>query len=166
MVYKVKPIYKAVQVIKGDSGKQSKVILFTPRGEKLTQKKVTELSKADQVIMICGRYEGVDERVAQYIADEEISIGEYDLLGGEVPAMVLIEAVSRLVPGVIGNHQILKQRVTDKGAFVEYEQYTRPSVFQTEEGEEWKVPEVLLSGDHKKIEKWRKNHSKRIGETG
>ncbi len=167
MVYKVGPIYRAVSSIKKDSENESqkiRTILFTPRGRVLTQKKVTEFSDLDQIIMICGRYEGVDERVAQHIADEEISIGNYVLLGGEVPAMAVTEAVSRLVPGVIGDPEILDERVTQKGSFVEYEQYTRPQVFLTEKKEEWTVPEVLLSGDHKKIEKWRKKHSRNIGE--
>jgi len=162
MVYKLGPIYRAVKDIK-DKSLKSRVVLFSPRGEKLDQKKVTSLSKIDQIIMICGRYEGVDERVAKHIADEEISIGDYVLLGGEVPAMALTEAVSRLVPGVIGDPEILDQRVTKKGGFIEHEQYTRPQIFETEKGERWEVPEILLSGDHKKIEKWRKEHSENIG---
>lgn len=166
MVYKVGPIYKAVNKIeKASKTKQAKTILFTPRGKVLTQKKLTEFSGLDQLIMICGRYEGVDERVAQHIADEELSIGDYVLLGGEVPAMAVVEAVSRLLPGVIGDPKILDERVTKKGGFIEYRQYTRPRVFKTQEGEEWEVPEVLLSGDHKKIEKWRKKNSRKIGET-
>jgi len=164
MVYKVEPIYYAVKSIKLKQV-SSKVILFTPRGEDLTQRKITKLSKIEQLIMICGRYEGVDQRVAEYIADEEISIGDYVLLGGEIPAMALVEAVSRLAPGFIGDEEILKERVTKKGEFVEFIQYTRPQVFETEEGETWKVPEILTSGDHKKIEKWRKEHGKRIGES-
>jgi len=161
MVFKVGPIYRGVKAVEKDD--DSHVILFTPRGKKLTQKKVTELSKHDQLVIISGRYEGVDERVSK-IADEEISIGDYVLLGGEIPAMAVIESVSRLVPGVIGGNGILDERVNEDGTFWEYEQYTRPRVFETEEGEEWEVPEVLLSGDHKEIEKWRKEHSKEIGE--
>ncbi len=169
MVYKVEPIYKAVRDIKKKSEvhpSKSKTILFTPRGEKFNQKKVTRFSKLKQIIMICGRYEGVDERVANHIADEEVSIGDYVLLGGETPAMVVVEATSRLVPGVIGEPDILEERVTKKGGFVEYEQYTRPRVFEGEEKEKWEVPEILLSGDHKKIKKWRQKHSKRIGDAG
>lgn len=163
MVFKVGPIYKAVKKInKGEA----RVILFTPRGKRLTQKKITDYSKLSQLIMICARYEGVDERVARHIADEEISIGDYVLLGGEVPAMAVIEAASRLIPGVIGDPEILKERVTVKGNFKEYVQYTRPHIFETGEGEKWEAPEVLLSGDHKKIEKWRARHSKNIGEKG
>ncbi len=168
MVYKVGPIYKAVKDIKKESDvkkQKIKTILFTPRGKILNQKGVTSFSNFDQLIMICGRYEGVDERVAQHIADEEVSIGNYVLLGGEVPAMAVIESVSRLIPGVIGDPEILDERVTKQGGFIEYEQYTRPRVFQTQKGKEWTVPEVLLSGDHKKIENWRKKHSRNIGES-
>ncbi len=163
MVYKVEPIYKAVKEIE-DKDKKTKVILFTPRGETLNQRKITKYADCEQIILICARYEGVDERVAEFVADEEISIGEYVLLGGEVPAMALVEATSRLVPGVIGEPEILKERVTKKGDFKEYVQYTRPQVFKNNEGEEWKVPEVLLSGHHRKIKKWRKRHSKKVGE--
>ena len=106
--------------------------------------------------MICGRYEGVDERVGKYIADEQISIGDYDLMGGELPAMVVTETVARLVPGVIGKEEFLKEHIKD-GGFVEYPQYTRPEVFST-----WKVPKVLMSGNHKKIEEWRTKHGKII----
>jgi tRNA (guanine37-N1)-methyltransferase len=116
-----------------------------------------QFSKLDQLILICGRYEGVDERVAKHLADLEVSIGDYDLMGGELPAMITIETVSRLVPGVLGKKELLKQRVTKEKGFIEYAQYTRPEVFN-----KWKVPKVLISGDHKKIEEWRKKHSKII----
>lgn len=168
MVYKVGPVYRAVKEIKQNSkaeARKSRTILFTPRGEKLTQGEVTEFSRLDQIIMICGRYEGVDERVGKHIADHEISIGDYVLLGGEVPAMALTEAVSRLLPGVIGEPEILEKRVTEEGKFKEYEQYTRPRVFEGEEGERWEVPEVLLSGHHEKIRKWRRDHGEEIGES-
>ena len=102
MVLRVEPIFKAVKALAKNKKKKCKVILFTPRGQKFTQKVAYKLSKLDQVIFMCGRYEGVDERVAQKIADMEISIGDYDLMGGELPAMVVIETISRLVPGVIG----------------------------------------------------------------
>jgi tRNA (guanine37-N1)-methyltransferase len=117
--------------------------------------------------LICGRYEGVDERVAKHIADINISIGDYVLMGGEIPAMVVIEAVSRLIPGVLGKSYLLPERMTkSKGragkGFIEYPQYTRPEVFEPKKGIKWRVPKVLLSGDHKKIEEWRKKHSKII----
>jgi tRNA (guanine37-N1)-methyltransferase len=171
MVLMAEPIYKAIKQVQGKAasakalasrGKiKSKVILFTPRGKKFTQKLAYKLSKLDQIIFICGRYEGVDERVAQKIADMEVSIGDYDLMGGELPAMVAIETISRLIPGVLGKPQLLKERITKSGGFIEYAQYTRPEVFEIN-GKKWKTPKVLLSGDHKKIEEWKKSHSKVI----
>jgi len=160
MVLKVEPIYKAVKKIK--KSKKAKVILFTPRGQKFNQKIAHKLSKLDQIIFICGRYEGVDERVAKNIADMELSIGDYDLMGGELPAMVAIEATSRLVPGVLGKEALLKERITKNGGFIEYAQYTRPEIFTPGKGKKWQVPEVLLSGNHKKIEAWKKEHGKTI----
>ena len=160
MVLKVEPIYKAVKQIK--KPKKSKVILFTPRGEKFNQQLAYKLSKLDQIVFICGRYEGVDERVAEKIADMEISIGDYDLMGGELPAMISIEAISRLVPGVLGKLQLLKERISKTGGFLEYAQYTRPEIFEPHKGKKWKVPAVLLSGDHKKIDEWKTAHGKVI----
>ncbi len=178
MVLKVEPIYKAVKKLQ-KKGK-SKVILFTPRGQKFNQKMALQFSKLDQIIFISGRYEGVDERVAKNIADIELSIGDYDLMGGELPSMIVMEATSRLVPGVLGKEALLKERVTKSGGFIEYAQYTRPEIFspskilrgKTWEGklkklgrarpEVWSVPKVLLSGDHKKIEIWKKEHGKVI----
>ena len=163
MVLKIEPIYKAVQSLKSKiKSQKSKIILFTPRGKKFTQKMALEFSKLSQLILICGRYEGVDERVAKYLCDEKISIGDYVLMGGELPALVVIESVARLVPGVIGKSELLKERFTKKGGFLEYPQYTRPEVFEPQKGVKWKVPKVLLSGNHKKIEEWRKKHSKVI----
>ena len=168
MVLKVEPIYKAVTALKIRNpkseirNKKSKVILFTPRGQKFNQQLAYKLSKLDQIIFICGRYEGVDERVAQKIADMEVSIGDYDLMGGELPAMVAIETISRLVPGVIGKKELLKERISKKGGFLEYAQYTRPEVFEPAKGKKWRVPKVLLSGDHKKIDEWKLSHSKVI----
>lgn len=160
MVLKVEPIYKAIKKI--NKSKKAKVILFTPRGEKFNQRLANKLAKVDQIIFICGRYEGVDQRVAKKIADMEISIGDYDLMGGELPAMVCIEAISRLVPGVLGKPQLLKERISKSGGFLEYAQYTRPEVFKTKEGKNWKVPKLLLSGDHAKIDVWKKAHGKVI----
>ena len=115
------------------------------------------LSKYDQLILICGRYEGVDERVAQYIADEEISIGDYVLSGGELPAMILVEAVSRYISGVLGKYESLEDI---KGS---YPVYTKPEMFKSkiksQKSKVWKVPKVLLSGNHKKIDEWRKKFS-------
>ncbi len=160
MVLKVEPIYKAVKEIK--KRKKSKVILFTPRGKKFNQKLAYQLSKLDQVIMICGRYEGVDERVAKHLADLQLSIGDYDLMGGELPAQVLTETVTRLIPGVLGKPQLLKERITKEKGFIEYPQYTRPEVFSPRKGVKWQVPKVLLSGNHAKIAEWRKKYGKAI----
>ena len=162
MVMKVEPIYKAVKDVRLKD-KNSKVILFTPRGVDYTQKKATEYSELDQLIMICGRYEGVDERVKAHIVDESLSIGDYVLIGGEIPAMAVVESVSRLVPGVVGidNEGFLDDRVRGEG-MIEYPQYSRPEIFETDEGDKWKVPDVLLSGHHKNIEKWREDKGKII----
>ena len=164
MVLKIEPIYRAVEKIKekGKNIKKQKVILLTPRGEKFNQKMATEFSKLDRLIIICGRYEGIDERVAKYIADKNISIGNFVLMGGAVAAMAIIEAVARLIPGVLGKPQLLKERVTKEKGFVEYPQYTRPEIFSPKKGVEWKVPKILLSGHHKKIAQWRKKHTKII----
>lgn len=179
MVLKVEPIYKAVKQIQGKAASakasasrgKSKVILFTPRGQKFTQKMAHKLAKLDQIIFICGRYEGVDERVAQKIADIEVSIGDYDLMGGELPAMVAIETISRLIPGVLGKPRLLKERISKKGGFLEYAQYTRPEVFKVKTrlrkgygGARWRVPKVLLSGKHKEIDEWKRAHGKIIEE--
>ena len=179
MVLKIEPIYKAVKNLSTRSdlvGKDKKVILFTPRGQKFNQKLAFKLSKLDQIIFICGRYEGVDERVAKNIADMELSIGDYDLMGGELPAMVVVETVARLVPGVLGKKKLLKERITKSGGFIEYAQYTRPEVFDVSKyirnwracppkfrkAKIWRVPKVLLSGDHKKIKEWKNKHKKII----
>ncbi len=161
MVFKVEPICEAIKNIRSKNKKiKSRVILFSPRGKKFNQTMAKQFAKLDQLIMICGRYEGVDERVAEYIADEVISIGDYVLSGGEVPAMVVVEAMSRLVPGVVG-----KKESAEK---FDHAQYTRPEIFSAKSGSVsgekkkvgWAVPKVLLSGNHKKIEDWRRKHSK------
>jgi tRNA-(guanine-N1)-methyltransferase len=131
------------------------VILFSPRGKELNLKVLKRLLKYDELILICGRYEGVDERVSKYIADEEISIGNYILSGGELPALVLIEALSRLIPGFLGKYESLEYT---RGS---WPAYTRPAVFSPKKNIKWKVPNVLLSGDHKKIEEWRKKYLKK-----
>jgi len=162
MVLKVEPIYKAIQSLKKKKEKKTKVILFSPRGKKFNQKMATRFSKLDRLILISGRYEGVDERIAKHIVDEEISIGDYVLMGGDLPALVLIETVSRLIPNVIGKPELLKERITKNKGFIEYPQYTRPEIFSPQKGISWRIPKVLLSGNHKKIEDWRKKHSKII----
>lgn len=146
MVFKAEPVAKAVAKIK--SKNKSRVILFSLRGEKFSQETAHRLAKYDQLIFICGRYEGVDERVAKYVADEEISIGDFVLSGGELPAAVVIEAVSRLVPGVLGKIESLEEL---KGT---YSVYTKPEIARID-GKKRHVPKILLSGNHKKIDEWR-----------
>ena len=165
MVMKIEPIFKAVTALKRkaqSAKRKTKIVLFSPRGEKFNQKTAYQLGKLDQLIFICGRYEGVDERVAKHIADKELSIGDYVLMGGELPAIVVIETVARLIPGVLGKKKLLKERITKTKGFIEYPQYTRSEIFQPKKGVKWQVPKVLLSGNHKKIEEWRKKHAKII----
>lgn len=161
MVMKVEPIYKAVQGIKKKlKKKRSRTILFSTRGEVFNQKKAKRLSKYDELILICGRYEGVDERVAEHVADEEISIGDFVLSGGELPALIVVDAVSRQFPGVLGKYESLEEI---KGS---YPVYTRPPIFSPKSmrtissKSQWKIPKVLLSGDHKKIAAWRQREEK------
>lgn len=150
LVFKVEPIFKAIKSIK--TKKKSKVILFSPRGKKFDQALAKKWAKLDQLIFICGRYEGVDERVADYIADEVISIGDYVLNGGEVAAMVVMEAVSRQLPGFMHD--------ADSALKDDHAQYTKPEIFELKKGRKWRVPKVLLSGNHAEIEKWRKQRMK------
>ncbi len=162
MIFKIEPIYKAIERIKRI--KKSKIILLSAKGKKFDQKFARSLSKLNQLILICGHYEGIDERVAKYVADIELSIGDYVLTGGELPAMVVVDAVTRLIPGVI-KEESLKEESFGKGDLEkigEYPQYTRPEVFSPKKGICWKVPEVLLSGNHKKIQEWREKHKKQI----
>ena len=152
MIMKPDVVYDAYNSIKSE---RAKVIYMSPQGKTLNQKKVEELSKEKHLIILCGHYEGIDQRVIDKIVDEEISIGDYVLTGGEIPAMVLIDSVSRYVTGVL-NEQSIKDESFSNG-LLEYPQYTRPEVF-----EGMKVPEILLSGHHENIEKWRKNKSLEI----
>ncbi len=152
MVMKVEPLYKAVQQLTTNNLPQkTKIILMSPRGKKFNQKKAKKYSALDNLIIICGRYEGIDERVMCYVADEVISIGDYVLSGGEIAALAIIEATARLIPGVLGNEGSPEQGL--------FPQYTRPEVFITNEGEKWCAPKLLLSGNHKLIEEWRRKHS-------
>ena len=152
MIMKPDVVYDAYKSIKSEN---AKVIYMSPQGKVLNQKKVEQLSKENHLIILCGHYEGIDQRVIDKIVDEEISIGDYVLTGGEIPAMVLIDSVSRYVEGVL-NEESIKEESFSEG-LLEYPQYTRPEIFEGE-----KVPEVLLSGHHKNIEKWRKEKSLEI----
>ncbi|HCD37834.1 MAG TPA: tRNA (guanosine(37)-N1)-methyltransferase TrmD, partial [Candidatus Omnitrophica bacterium] len=156
MVMMAEPVFRAVEQIRGakDEGrKATKTILLCPQGKTLNQKLASKLSKYRHLILICGRYEGVDERVRTRLADEEISIGDYILTGGELAAMVLVDAVARLIPGVLG-HKDSSILESFSNNLLEYPQYTRPADFRGME-----APEILLSGDHKKIEAWRRNQA-------
>jgi len=155
MLMRPEPIFEAVKNIRSQGLKvsRSQVILLSPQGKKLTQKIAKDLSKYKHLILICGHYEGVDERVRQKLVDEELSIGDYVLTGGELPAMVLIDSVVRLIPGVLGDKNSLNFE-SFEGNLLEHPHYTRPQVFQRME-----VPEVLLSGDHQKIAAWRKKEA-------
>ena len=152
MVMKPDVVYDAYKSVRSD---KSKVIYMSPQGSTLNQKKVQELSKYDHLIILCGHYEGIDQRVIDKIVDEEISIGDYVLTGGEIPAMVLIDSVSRYVEGVLNEDSIKEESFLNN--LLEYPQYTRPEIFEGQ-----KVPEVLLSGHHENIEKWRKEKSYEI----
>ena len=149
MVMRVEPIFNCVEAIKRKV-KKPKIILLTPQGKRLNQGKIKKLSKLTHIILVCGHYEGVDERVRSSLADEEISIGDYVLTGGELPAMVLIDAIVRLIPGVLGDKNSLNFE-SFEGNLLEYPHYTRPASFR-----KMNVPEVLVSGDHHKIEAWRR----------
>lgn len=154
MVMQVEPIYRAVADIQ-KANLKSRVILFSAKGKKYTQKDAQRLLQYDQIIMICGRYEGVDERVAENIADEEISIGNFVLTGGEIPAMLLVDSVMRLLPGVLGNDQSIIEESHSIDGYLEFPQYTKPEKFLS-----WEVPRILLSGNHSEIKNWRKIKSK------
>ncbi len=149
MVMNVEPIARVVAAIKKEVP-ETRTILLSPGGRPFDQEKAWELSRLPSLTLICGRYEGIDERVRLHFVDEEISIGDYVLTGGEIPAMVLVEAISRLVPGVLGDPEsVVEESFT--GELLEYPQYTRPRDYQG-----FRVPEILVSGDHKKIRDWQK----------
>ena len=147
MVMTPQPLVDAVKKIKGR--RKVKVVYMCPGGTPFTQKKARELSKEKGIIILCGHYEGIDERVREMVVDESISIGDYVLTGGEVPAMVIVDAVARLVPGVLGKEASLSEESFETG-LLEYPQYTRPSDFSGK-----KVPAVLLSGNHEAVKLWR-----------
>lgn len=155
MVLKPEPIFRAVETIWPERQPGQRVILLTPQGKLFNQAVARRLSQERELLLICGRYEGVDERVAEHLADEELSIGDYVLSGGELAACVVIDAVARLIPGVLGNQDSTAQESFtapgDELGILDYPQYTRPAEFRG-----WKVPEVLLSGNHEEIRRWRR----------
>ncbi|HLN19021.1 MAG TPA: tRNA (guanosine(37)-N1)-methyltransferase TrmD [Patescibacteria group bacterium] len=181
MVMKVEPIYKCVQDIISNSPnclisnkiskskiqisskcqilnsnkENTRIILFSAKGKRYAQTDAKRLAQYDNLILICGRYEGVDERVAQNLADEEISIGDYVLTGGEIPAMVVVDSITRLLPGVLGNSESAVTESHSAEGYLEYPQYTKPENYN-----DWKVPEILLSGNHEEIMKWHIKNAK------
>ena len=153
MVMKVEPIYKALKAL--SKKRKRRVLLMSAKGKPLTQADAKRLSKYQQVVIICPRYEGVDERLLDYV-DEEISIGNYVLTGGELPAMVIVDTITRLLPGVLGKDESSVDESHSEPAVLEYPQYTRPEVFRKK-----RLPKELLSGNHKDIAAWRTNNKKR-----
>lgn len=155
MVLKVEPIAECLKAVKELQASRyepnaTRTILFSAKGKIMTQADVKRLATYDRLILLCGRYEGVDERVAEYLVDEELSIGEYVLTGGELPAMIVVDAVARLIPGVLGNEESAVTESHSALGVLEHPQYTKPEVWQGK-----RVPEVLLSGHHAEIAKWR-----------
>jgi tRNA (guanine37-N1)-methyltransferase len=154
MVLKPEPLFEAVEAIKAELGSSEvPIILLSPQGRLFNQATARELAGHEQLILICGHYEGVDERVAEYLASDEISIGDYLLSGGEIAAMAVMDCVVRLLPGVLGSADSLAEE-THVGGLLEYPQYTRPETYRS-----WTVPSVLLSGDHGEIARWRRQQS-------
>lgn len=152
MVMKVEPVERALSTVKRHE-LHPLVVLMTPQGETFNQKIAAELVGNEQVVLICGRYEGFDERIREHLVDREISIGDYILTGGELSALVVIDAVARLIPGVLGNDESIQTESFSQG-LLEYPQYTRPAEYKG-----WSVPEVLVSGNHAQIELWRRVES-------
>jgi tRNA (guanine37-N1)-methyltransferase len=161
MVMKPEPIFEAIESVLGLASPPTQptpdsnipVILLTPQGRVFNQTIAEELSRYDRIALLCGRYEGIDERIREHLVTDEISIGDYVLTGGEIPALILIDAVSRLIPGVLGDPTGAEDDSHSMG-LLEYPHYTKPADFRG-----WKVPDILLSGDHAKIEKWRREQA-------
>ena len=151
MVLKPEPIFEAVESIWPERQPGQKVILLSPQGQKFTQSVARELSREKELLFICGRYEGVDERVAEHLADAELSIGDYVLSGGELAAAVVIDAVARLLSGVVGNSASTVNESFEQGVLLDYPQWTRPANFRG-----WMAPEMLLGGNHEQIRRWRR----------
>lgn len=162
MILRIEPVYNALKTIKKQNN--SKTIIMSPKGKTFNQKKATEYSKLEQLIIICGRYEGFDARISEHLVDEVVSIGDFVLAGGEVASLAIIESTVRLLDGVLApevtsndsfSKKVTEDATTTDEAFIEHPQYTRPQEFNG-----MNVPEVLVSGDHKKIEEWKRQNSK------
>lgn len=168
MVMMIEPIDKALQALKDQAAHSkhqsnsknqtlaSKTIMLSAKGERYTQQKAQSLPHIDHLILVCGHYEGIDQRVYDHLVDEVISIGDYVLTGGELPAMVLIDSIVRLIPGVVGDQKSIEDESHKHPGYIEYPHYTRPSNYKG-----WEVPEILLSGNHAKIQAWREEQSKK-----
>lgn len=157
MVMKVEPFDRCLTALKAEnSDLKTRTILLSAKGKRFTQADARRLVQYNRLILLCGRYEGVDERVAEHLAEEELSIGDFVLSGGELPAMLVVDAVARLLPGVLGNEASAVSESFSQEHQLEYPQYTKPEVYRN-----WKVPEVLLSGHHAAIARWREEQSRR-----
>lgn len=153
MVMLAEPIYRCYNSICEQIGKKPHLVYMTPQGKTLTQQRVKELSKLDNIVILCGHYEGVDERVIDELQPEEISIGDYVLTGGELPALILADSISRMLDGVLSNDECFEEE-SHYNSLLEYPQYTHPAMWNGRE-----VPEVLLSGHHQNVDKWRRKQS-------
>jgi len=162
MIMRLDIIFSAIKKILKNNKIKSHIIVFSAKGKVLKQRDLERLKKYDNLTLICGRFEGIDQRVVDKIADEEISIGEYVLAGGEIPTLTIVEGITRLLPGVLGNENSLKEESFNKEAFKEASQYTRPEKFYPDSKNKkkvWSVPKILLSGNHKAIEKYRNKNN-------
>lgn len=153
MIMAPQPIYDCFSALCNEIGAKPHLIYLTPQGKTLTQERVKELSKLDNIALLCGHYEGIDERVIEALEPEEISVGDYVLTGGELPALIVADAVSRMLPGVLSDDECFEEE-SHYNSLLEYPQYTHPSVWNDRE-----VPEILLSGHHAKVDKWRREQS-------
>jgi tRNA (guanine37-N1)-methyltransferase len=159
MVMKPEPIFECVEKVLGEGAPREKtrIILLSAKGRPFRQEDARRFAtEYERLVLICGRYEGVDERVAEHLAGEELSVGEYVLTGGELAAMIVVDAVARLIPGVLGNAESAETESHSEEGVLEYPQYTKPEDYRG-----WRVPEVLLSGHHGEIGKWRREHSEK-----
>ena len=154
MILKAEPLFEAMSTISSDNSDQTKVIALTPTGKKLSQLMVRELAQESHLVLICGRYEGFDERFLDGAVALEISVGDFVVSGGELPAMMMVDAISRQVTGVLGSSESLEEESFNEAGLLEYPQYTRPAIFNNQQ-----VPDVLLSGDHERIRIWRRYKS-------
>jgi tRNA (guanine37-N1)-methyltransferase len=153
MVMKPEPLFRAVEAIRKEGGDPQAVVLVSPQGKAFTQAEAGRISRLERVTILCGRYEGIDDRVREGLVTEEVSIGDYVLSGGELPALVIVDAVARLIPGVVGDEDSVAGDSFSRG-LLDYPHFTRPAEFR-----EWKVPDVLVSGHHGEIRKWRKRQA-------